>query len=235
MSCTTMPGDEWIVGERPEIGRLVIRRFDAGRDSMALVTKLLRRASAPFADEGLLRADHAAGGPVPGGPVAGTPAAGTPVAGVHAAGAHTAGAPARVGADEAQACFVAVCGGRIAGTITLREPDTVSACSHFRRRDVATFQRFGVDPSLQRRGIGRALLSFGNRWAAAHGYLQLALDMPVTRTALLDYFHAQGFSLIDTVRFAGRDYDSAVLSRPTWTGWPCYSVSRAMHRTRGGR
>jgi GNAT superfamily N-acetyltransferase len=184
--------DEWIVGDQPDLGRLVIRRFDAACDSMALVTKLLR---ADCTQSGFARLRRA----------------------------------------EAEACFVAVCGGRLAGTITLLEPDSASVCSHYRRPDVATFHRFGVDPSLQQRGIGRALLSFGNRWAAAHGYLQLAMDMPVDGAALLDFFHAQGFRLIDTVRFAGRDCDSAVLSRPTLTGWPGYSTSRVMHRTRGGR
>jgi GNAT superfamily N-acetyltransferase len=197
--------DEWIVRDPPDLGRLVIRRFDLERDSMALVSGLLRRATAALAEEGVLRADCAGAG------------------------------HARLRLGEEEACFVALCNGRLVGTITLREPDPVSACLHYRRADVATFHRFGVDPSLQRQGIGRALLSFGNRWAAAHGYLQLALDMPVIGTALLDFFHAQGFSLIDTVRFAGRDYDSAVLSRPTLTGWPCYPMSRVMHRTRGGR
>jgi GNAT superfamily N-acetyltransferase len=172
---------------------------------MALVNRLWRRASAASAEDGVVFTEGVNVGRV------------------------------RHRRAEEQACFVAVCSGRLVGTITLHEPDPASACAHYRRADVATFHRFGVEPTLQRRGIGRTLLSFGNRWAAARGYLQLALNLPVAETALLDFFHTQGFSLIDTVRFAGGDADCAVLSRPTLTGWPCYPTSRALHRMRGGR
>jgi GNAT superfamily N-acetyltransferase len=206
-----MENSEWIVWDSPDPGRLVIRPFDPERDSIVLVDKLLRRAS-------------------------GLPAAvDSPVQG-HARG--NARSNARGHARRRQAageeCFVAVCGGRIAGTITLQGPDPASACSHYRRPEVATLHHYGVDPALQRRGIGRALLSFANRWAAAHGYLQLALDMPVTAKPLLDFYHAQGFSLIDTTRFAGLDCDSAIFSRPTLPGWPCFHTSRTTHRSRGG-
>ncbi|WP_322012005.1 GNAT family N-acetyltransferase [Paraburkholderia sp. J12] len=191
--------------DQSDIGRLVIRPFDEARDSMALVTKLLRRATASQEAERELPGERAGSG--------------------YARHRH---------AREAT-CFVAECGGRMAGTIMLQGPDPASACPHFRRPDVATLHRYGVEPSLQRRGIGRALLAFGNRWAAAHGYLQLALDTPVTAKSLLDFYHAQGFSLIDTVRFAGCDCDSAVFSRPTLAGWPCFATSRMTHRARGGR
>ncbi|WP_084169663.1 GNAT family N-acetyltransferase [Paraburkholderia ferrariae] len=197
--------NEWIVREQPETGRLVIRPFDHECDSMALVTKLLRRAAASHETQRECAEDRAGN------------------------------AYARHHYAVEETCFVAVCGGRLAGTIALQGPDPASACPHFRRPDVATLCRYGVEPSLQRRGIGRALLSFGNRWAAAHGYLQLALATPVTERSLFDFYHAQGFSLIDTVRCAGCDCDSAVFSRPTLAGWPCFATSRATHRVRGRR
>jgi GNAT superfamily N-acetyltransferase len=189
---------DWIVRDQPESACVVIRPFDPECDSMALVEKLLRRASGSCAAEK----------------------------------GHSDHARRRNAVDEQ--CIVALCGARVAGTITLRGPDPASACVHYRRSDVATVQRYGVDPSLQRRGIGRALLAFANRWAAARGYLQLALDTPVAEQHLLDYYLALGFSLIDTARFAGRDGDSAILSRPTLAGWPCFHTSRATHRWRSG-
>ncbi|WP_415766297.1 GNAT family N-acetyltransferase [Paraburkholderia sp. J10-1] len=130
-----------------------------------------------------------------------------------------------------EACFVAVCKGRTAGTLTLQGPDPASVCRHFRRPDVASILRYGVEPSWQRRGVGRALLSFGNRWAAMHGYLQLALDTPVDALRLLEFYHSLGFRLVDTVRFPGCEYDSAVLSRPSLAGWPCAATSRVSYRS----
>ncbi|HKT91992.1 MAG TPA: GNAT family N-acetyltransferase, partial [Paraburkholderia sp.] len=56
--------------------------------------------------------------------------------------------------------------------------------------------------------------AFAGRWAAARGYTQLALDTPFPAAHLIAFYRAQGFSLVDVVRFAGRGYDSAVLSKP---------------------
>ncbi|WP_052405625.1 GNAT family N-acetyltransferase [Paraburkholderia heleia] len=106
-------------------------------------------------------------------------------------------------------CFVAVCN----GTLTLEGHDSHSQCEHYRQRGVASVHQFGIEPKWQSRGIGRALLAFAGRWAAARGYTQLALDTPFPAAHLIAFYRAQGFSLVDVVRFAGRGYDSAVLSK----------------------
>ena len=84
-----------------------------------------------------------------------------------------------------------------------------------RRLRVATLHQFGIEPSWQSRGIGAAMLAFAARWAATHGYAQLALDTPFPAAHLLAFYRAQGFALVDVVQFAGRGYDSAVFSKPT--------------------
>lgn len=194
--------EERFVSDPWDAGRLVIRPFDPEHDSKAQMTKLLRGAVASL--------DMA--GNLPG----------------YWHGRERA--MHRNTVDET--CFVAEYRGRIAGTLTLRDTDPASACRHFRRPDVAAIDRYGVEPSWQRRGIGRALLSFGNRWAAAHGYLQLALDTPVEAQCLLDFYRTQGFRLVDTVRFPGCEYDGVVLSRPSMVGWPCAPMSRVSYRSR---
>ena len=119
-----------------DTGRLTIRPFDPERDSKAQISKLLRRAAASL-DMARDLPGYCQGA----------------VRAMH-----------RSMADES--CVVAVCKGRIAGTLSLQGADPASACRHFRRPDVATLHWYGVEPSWQRRGVGRALLSFGNRWAA---------------------------------------------------------------------
>lgn len=186
----------------PGMARLVIRPFDSGHDSRPLITRLLHRAAASL--------DTTANLP----------------------GYWEARARVMHRSTVNGACFVAVCKRRIVGTLTLRGPDPASVCRHFRRPDVAWIHRYGVEPLWQRRGIGRALLSFGNRWAAAHGYMQLALDAPMNAHRLLDFYAAQGFRLVDTVRFPGSGCESAVLSRPSLPGWPCTPASRVGYRSR---
>jgi GNAT superfamily N-acetyltransferase len=184
ITSASMESNEWIMLDQPDIQRLMIRQFDPLQDSRAVLQKLLHRASAATGMEGEHREYHPLSGRV------------------------------RQGGKVEEACFVAVCNGRVTGTLTLETADPASVCPHYRRPDVATIHRYGVDPSWQRRGIGKALLSLASRWAASHGYVRLALDLPITERRLLDFYVAQGFSVVDTIHFEGRDYDSAVLGRP---------------------
>ena len=180
----TQRQDERITCNQPGIGRLVLRRFDPQRDSWERLTQLLHRAYARLASLGL-----------------------------HCASADQAASATRSRALAGD-CFVAVCNGRIVGTMTIEGRDGDSLCEHYRLPGVASLQQFGIEPAWQGRGIGRALLAFALRWAAARGFTQLALDVPFPAAHLLAFYRAEGFSLVDVVRFAGRGYDSAVFSKP---------------------
>lgn len=114
---------------------------------------------------------------------------------------------------EAGECYVAVCGGRVVGTATLYATDPSSACSLYRREGVASVRQVAVDPACQSRGIGALLLSFAEQWAALRGYALLALDTPHPAAHLLAFYGAQGFEVVDVMRFAGKCYDSAILCK----------------------
>ncbi|MDR0243837.1 MAG: GNAT family N-acetyltransferase [Burkholderia sp.] len=114
---------------------------------------------------------------------------------------------------EAGECYVAVCGGRVVGTATLYATDSSSACSLYRREGVASVRQVAVDPDCQSRGIGALLLSFAEQWAALRGYTLLALDTPQPAAHLLAFYGAQGFEVVDVMRFAGKRYDSAILCK----------------------
>jgi GNAT superfamily N-acetyltransferase len=75
-------------------------------------------------------------------------------------------------------CYVAVCNGRLVGTMTLYTQDTESVCALYRRDDIASVRQIGVDPAYQSRGIGKSLLAYADHWAAIRGYAELALDTP---------------------------------------------------------
>ncbi|RQT05265.1 GNAT family N-acetyltransferase [Burkholderia contaminans] len=114
---------------------------------------------------------------------------------------------------EAGECYVAVCGGRVIGTATLYATDPSSACSLYRREGVASVRQVAVDPDCQSRGIGALLLSFAEQWAALRGYTLLALDTPHPASHLLAFYGAQGFDVVDVMRFDGKRYDSAILCK----------------------
>jgi GNAT superfamily N-acetyltransferase len=111
-------------------------------------------------------------------------------------------------------CYVAVCDGRIVGTMTLYAPDRDSPCELYRRGEIASMRQFGVEPAWQARGIGTLLLAFADHWAATRGYAELALDTPQPAAHLIAFYRGHGFRIVDFMRFDGKRYDSAILSKP---------------------
>ena len=110
-------------------------------------------------------------------------------------------------------CHVAVCEGHLVGTMTLYATDDEASCELYRHGDVASVRQFAVDPAWQARGIGTLMIAFAEHWAATRGYVQLALDLPQTATQQIGFYRGQGFRIVDFVRFEGKRYDSAILSK----------------------
>ena len=168
---------------RRSIGNVVLRRFDPSHDSYEQLTTMLHRA---FARLGVL-------------------------------GLNCTCVDQDVGVTvrRAQAgdCFVVVSEGKIIGTMTLYARERESACEHYHRGDVATVRQLAIDPAWQSRGIGKSLLAFAEHWAATRGYAELALDTPYPAAHLVAFYRGQGFRIVDAVRFAGKVYDSAILSK----------------------
>lgn len=103
----TQTPDERSTCNRPGIGRLVLRHFDPQRDSWERLTQLLHRAFTRLASLGL-----------------------------HCASADQAASATRARALAGD-CFVAVCNGRIVGTMTIEGRDGASPCEHYRQHGVA--------------------------------------------------------------------------------------------------
>lgn len=167
------------------IRNLVLRRFDPSRDSYEQLTTMLHRAFTRLGTMGL--------------------------------NCTCVDQDVTVTKRRAQAgeCFVVVSGANIIATVTLYARDGESACEHYHHDNVATIRQLAIDPSWQNRGIGRSLLAFAEHWAATRGYAELALDTPYPATHLVGFYRAQGFRLVDVMRFAGKVYDSAILSKAT--------------------
>ncbi|MEP6503210.1 MAG: GNAT family N-acetyltransferase [Betaproteobacteria bacterium] len=75
-------------------------------------------------------------------------------------------------------CFVALRQSRIVGTVTVEAPDAHSDCAWYRRPRTASVHQFAVEPGVQHHGCGTRLLTTAQRWAAARGCHELALDTP---------------------------------------------------------
>lgn len=166
------------------VGRVELRRFDLSRDSFVALTALLHRAFTRLGAMGL---------------------------NCTCVDQTVQTTRSRATAGD---CYVAVCEGRIVGTMTLHAPDRESPCELYRRDDVASLRQFGVEPVWQARGIGTMLIAFADHWAATRGYAELALDTPQPAAHLIAFYRGQGFRIAEFVRFDGKRYDSAILSKP---------------------
>jgi GNAT superfamily N-acetyltransferase len=183
------------------VGHVELRRFDASRDSFVALTAMLHRAFAPLGAQGL----------------------------------NCTCVDQTIETTRERAlrgdCHVAVCDGHIVGTMTLYASDDESSCELYRYGDVASLRQFAVDAAWQARGIGTLLIAFAEHWAATRGYAQLALDLPQPATQQIAFCRGQGFRIVDLMRFAGKRYDSVILSKAPVAMRTLANWSRRLHAT----
>lgn len=101
--------------------------------------------------------------------------------------------------------------GRIIGTLTWYEPGPDPVCPLYREPDLAHFGQFGVEPSSQGAGTGRALLDEAERRAAARGYRRMACDTASPAAHLIAMYERWGYARCGTVRWAKVNYESVLL------------------------
>jgi len=101
------------------VGSVVLRRFDPACDSFEELTQMLHRSFARLGGMGL-----------------------------NCTCVDQSALVTRARAMRGD-CYVAVCNGRLVGTMTLYTQDTESVCELYRRDDIASVRQFGVDPAYQ--------------------------------------------------------------------------------------
>jgi ribosomal protein S18 acetylase RimI-like enzyme len=116
-------------------------------------------------------------------------------------------------------CLVAEDNGVIRGTIVFRNAAQTSGCPWYDRPDVASFGQFGVDPALQKNGLGRRLLDEVERLAAASGAGELALDTAEPATHLVGWYTRLGYRFIGHAQWQHTNYRSVILSKSI-APWP---------------
>ena len=112
-------------------------------------------------------------------------------------------------------CFIAELAGRIVGTITLsyHNPAASNGTPWYERPDVAHFMQFAVEPSLQRQGIGSALVDAVERRAAERGMSEVALDTAEPAADLIAFYERRGYRFIEHAQWSVTNYRSVVMSK----------------------
>ncbi len=87
--------------------------------------------------------------------------------------------------------------GRLVGTVTLVRHG--KGCPLYERADVAKFGQFAVDPAVQGRGVGAALMTRVEQRAAELGASVLACDTSEHATSLITMYQRRGYRLVGNV------------------------------------
>lgn len=107
---------------------------------------------------------------------------------------------------------------RIVGVILFEEKEQVTFPPFFLRPEVAHFAQFGVDPTLQGRGIGRLLLERVEGRARENGAAELALSMAEPDRGLYEFYIKRGYRLVEHWQWPYTNYRSCILSKALGKG-----------------
>lgn len=165
------------------MNNLIIRRFDPAIDSIEDLTLLLNRAYKILADMGLRF------------------------------WATWQGPDVTAERIKDKHCFVAFLDGRLVGTITYSPPDKVGRSPWYDRPEVAGIGQFGVEPELQRSGIGLLMMKFIEEHARQDGADELALDTAEPATHLVGWYERLGYRFIEHVQWEQVNYRSVIMSK----------------------
>ncbi|MEO5807428.1 GNAT family N-acetyltransferase [Devosia sp.] len=110
-------------------------------------------------------------------------------------------------------CLVALDGGALRGTILFRDTTQTRGCHWYDQPDVACFGQFAVEPDLQGKGLGTALIAHAEARAFACGAREIALDTAEPATHLVSWYNRLGYRFIEHAQWSHTNYRSVILSK----------------------
>lgn len=114
---------------------------------------------------------------------------------------------------DAATCLVAHEAGRLIGTVMVYPPDPNSECELYRRPGVYHFGKFGVEPELKGRGLGRRIFEAAEKLAIEQGAEVFACDTAAPATDLIALYESWGFEVVGKQSWSMTNYESVVLAK----------------------
>ncbi|OAB63727.1 hypothetical protein AY599_04675 [Leptolyngbya valderiana BDU 20041] len=102
---------------------------------------------------------------------------------------------------------------RLLGAILFQEREDAAFPPWFLRKDVTHFSQFAVEPTLQRGGVGSALLNRVEQETLALGATELALSMAEPDAPLREYYERRGYRVVQTWQWPYTNYLSLIMSK----------------------
>ena len=166
-----------------EYNNIEIRQFDPNMDSVSELTKLLNKSYKQLADMGFRYVATHQGDDI------------------------------TLSRINRAYCLVALKDGRIIATISYYHESGYERCNWYDKDGVGYFGQFGVDPALQRSGIGSRLMELIEEHSRNKGDAELALDTAEGASHLIEIYKKKGYRFIEYVRWKDTNYRSVIMSK----------------------
>lgn len=110
-------------------------------------------------------------------------------------------------------CLIGIKDGRIIATISYYAKCGKDYCNWYDKKGVGHFGQFGVDPALQKNGIGSTLIRLIEKYSFDNGDNELALDTAEGAEHLIEIYGKRGYRFIEYVQWPLTNYRSVVMSK----------------------
>lgn len=108
-------------------------------------------------------------------------------------------------------CFVAELEGKIVGTVTYYPPDESFASKKLYLSETAWLGQMGVEPVLQKKGIGLKLVNHVEEYIGSIGIKSIGLDTSEEASHLIDWYNKLGYEFKEYIKWDITNYRSVVL------------------------
>jgi uncharacterized damage-inducible protein DinB/GNAT superfamily N-acetyltransferase len=117
-------------------------------------------------------------------------------------------------------CLVAVdaAGGPVGSVCIARPYDAatdpwVAEARWLQAPDTAHLNQFGIEPALQRAGLGTRLLAAAEQWAREQGFARMVLDTAEPAAHLRAWYARLGYAEVGSVQWQGKTYRSVMMRK----------------------
>ncbi len=117
-------------------------------------------------------------------------------------------------------CLVAVdAGGALVGSVSIARPydavadPWVAEARWLQAPDSAHLHQLGIEPALQRSGLGTRLMAAAEQWAREQGFARMVLDTAEPAAHLRAWYTRLGYAGVGSVQWQGKSYRSVMLRK----------------------
>ena len=110
-------------------------------------------------------------------------------------------------------CYLGLIDDTVISTVTLYPIHETHGTPWYDKEDVAHFGQFGVEPRLQKQGIGDIMMDYVEQVAKEESIRELALDTSEKAEHLIRYYTRRGYRFVEHTQWPEVNYRSVIMTK----------------------